>query len=87
VLALLYAAPVWTVAPRTYLNRLQIIQNKFLCTIFNAQIDTRIADLHREAELESVDQIIAKMLSNTYKLDHDNPLIRNTGNYNIEEIP
>jgi len=60
VFTLLYAAPVWTMAPRTYLNRLQIIQNKFLRKIFNAQIDTRIADLHQETELESVDQVIAQ---------------------------
>jgi len=85
--ALLYAAPVWAAAPRTYLDKLQIVQNKFLCIALNVPYGTRIIDLHTKAEIESIDDIIARMLSGTYNHEHDNPLIRETGNYKICELP
>jgi len=46
-----------------------------------------IVDLHREAEIESVDQVIAELFDNEYRHEHDNLLIPyNTDNYNIEEF-
>jgi len=61
-------------------------ENKYLRIILNTGLDTHIIDLHREANIESVDQVIAKLLAKAYKHDHDNSLIRNTSNYNIEEV-
>jgi len=85
--ALLYAATVWAAAPRTHLNRLQITQNKFLRIIFNASRYTPVEELHKSAEIETIDEVIARMISNVYNHDHDNPVIRNTGNYNIHDLP
>jgi len=85
--ALLYAAPVWAPASQTYLNNLQVIQNKFLRVILNVPYDTRIKDLHTLAELESIDEIISRMLDSAYNHDHDNPLVKEIGNYNILDLP
>jgi len=80
---LLYAAPVWAGAPRTYLDKLQRTQNKFLRVALNASRDARIVDLYKMAEIESIDEIMARMLSGTFYYNHDNPLIREIGNYEI----
>jgi len=84
---LLYAAPVWAAAPQTQLNNVQRIQNKFLRIILNAPRDKSTKEIHQMAEIESSDEFISRMLTKTYNTNHDNPLIRNIGNYNISELP
>jgi len=84
---LMYAAPVWAAGSRTHLNKIQRIQNKFLRIILNAPPETTITELHQTAEIESIDKIITRMLTSAYNHDHDNPLIRETGNYNVHELP
>jgi len=84
---LLYAAPVWAAGPRTLLNKIQRIQNKFLRIILNVPKGTTIVELHKTAEIESVDEFMTRMLASAYNHDHDNPLIRETGNYKIHELP
>jgi len=62
-LALLYAAPVWAPASRSYLNKLQVTQNKFLRVILNVPRDTQIKELHNLAEIKSIDEVISRMLN------------------------
>jgi len=84
---LLYAAPVWAAAPRTHLQKLQVVQNKFLRTVLNVAKNTRIEDLHTIADIESIDEVMSRMITNAYIHNHDNPLIRETGNYKIQDLP
>jgi len=84
---LLYAVPVWAGTPRTYLDKLQRMQNKFLRITLNAPRNTKIEDLHKMAKIESIDEIMARMLSGTFNYNHDNPLIREIGNYEIHDLP
>jgi len=60
-----------------------VTQNKFLGVALNVSRDTRIEDLHKLAETESIDDIISRMLKTAYNHDHDNPLIKEIGNYKI----
>jgi len=69
------------------LDKLQRIQNKFLCISLIVPRDTRIEELHKSAKIESIDEIMSRMLSATYNHNHDNPLIRDTGNYKIHDLP
>jgi len=85
--ALLYAASIWALAPRLYLDKLQITQNKFLRTALNVSRGTRIEDLQKLAEIESIDKIMSRMLTRTYNHNHDNPLIKEIGNYKIHDLP
>jgi len=80
--ALLYAAPVWAAAPRSHLDKLQRVQNKFLRIVLNALRDTRIEDLQKLNR-----SIKSRMLAETYNHNHDNPLIREIGNYKIQDLP
>jgi len=84
---LLYAAPVWAGAPRVHLDTLQRMQNKFLRIALNAPRDTKIKELHKTAEIDSIDETIAQMLSGAFNYKHDNPLIREIGNYKIQDLP
>jgi len=84
---LLYAAPVWAGAPRTYMNKLQVMQNKFLRISLNVPKDTKITELHKMANMESIDEVISKMLSGTFNHEHINPLISKTGQYDIQNLP
>jgi len=84
--ALLYAASVWAPASRSYLNKLQVTQNKFLRVTLNVTRDTRIEDLHKLAKIESIDDIMSRMLKTAYNHDHDNPLIKEIGNYKIQNL-
>jgi len=43
-------------APRTYLDKLQRTQNKFLRIALNAPRDTKIEDLHKTAKIKSIDR-------------------------------
>jgi len=83
---LLYAAPMWAAAARLHLNKLQRMQNKFLRIILNAPYDTCIEELHKSAEIESIDEIMSLMISIAYNQDHDNPLIYDTSNYKIYDL-
>jgi len=65
---LLYAAPVWAAAPRSHLDKLQRTQNKFLRLALNVPLATNIEDLHKLADIESIDDIMSRMLSTTTRL-------------------
>jgi len=57
---LLHAAPVWAGAPRVHLDKLQRMQNKFLRIVLNAPRDTKIKELHKMAEIDSINETMAR---------------------------
>jgi len=63
------------------------MQNKFLRVALNVTRDTRIEDLHNLAEIESIDDVISRMIQTVYNHDHENPLIKEIGNYKIQNLP
>jgi hypothetical protein len=55
---ILYAAPVWASCAQTHRNKVQIIQNRILRMVLDRPYDTRISDLHQEAEIPKIDSKI-----------------------------
>lgn len=49
-----YAAPVWRGCAKTHLQKLQVVQNKFLRMILNSPPRTRTTELHRLANIETI---------------------------------
>lgn len=76
-----YAAPVWCSASKTAITRLQRIQNKCLRLILRADRYTRAADLHAEANIETINSFIQKRAKKFYNHHIKNsPLTRNMTN-------
>lgn len=74
-----YASPVWGGCARTHVQKLQVVQNKFLRMIFNSPPRTRTTELH---QLANLDPIAVKISSHTDKvltraLISDSEAIRN----------
>lgn len=65
--------------------RLQIVQNKCLRIILGKPCDTKIIDLHAEANINFINEYIID-INKAYRHDHTNSLIRNLGNYNINPL-
>ena len=63
------------------------MQNKFLRIILNKPRDTRILTLHKIARIPTVQEYIRESISRAYNYTHTNPLIAETGNYDINKIP
>lgn len=53
--AIHYAAPVWESCAQTHKNKLQVAQNRALRMILDRPYDTRISDLHEEANIAKLD--------------------------------
>ena len=83
---ILYGHQIWASAANTHINNIQKIQNKFLRIILNKLYDTPIKTLHKIAN-NTNHQKLHTELSKAYNTNHPNPLIRNTGNYQIVNIP
>lgn len=56
-----YAAPVLHDVAKTHIRKLQIIQNKVLRMILNADYSTRISTLHESAGIDTIHQHIDKL--------------------------
>lgn len=78
-------APVWAAASQTHLNRLQKVQNHFLCVIFAKSRYTLITNLHTESGVEYSDAVITRMIFRAYDIQH--PLFRQVGNYCLDDLP
>lgn len=50
-----YAAPVWDQCAQTHRNKLQVAQNRAIRMILDRPYDTRITDLHDEANVPKID--------------------------------
>jgi hypothetical protein len=70
--AMMYGAAVWGNVSNTQLQKLQVMQNKFLRAAFNAPWFVRNAQLHREANLPT----IREYLHDVNDDNHPNPLVR-----------
>lgn len=74
---------MWAAAAKFYISKTQRIQNKFLCIILNKPYDTPIHALHAIANIQTIQNYIANSLKITYHTKHQNPLISQTENYDI----
>lgn len=80
---LLYAAPVFAHAAPRIMQKIQIIQNLFLRRATNAHWCVRNADLHRDLELPTIQQVIRDFSERFFKSleEHPNPLAREAADY------
>ncbi|KAG5681565.1 hypothetical protein PVAND_010984 [Polypedilum vanderplanki] len=79
-----YAAPVFINCPKTYLKKLQVVQNMALRMCTNSSRYTRLTDLHELARTPFVQDFFLKLTNQLYSRTqfHDNPLIKILGDYN-----
>jgi len=87
---LTYAAPAWSGrVSDTNLYKLQVIQNKYLRTALNKPYYTRTRDLHRDAKVPHIGDVIVAATDKFYqKTSHStNPLITALGDYSPESLP
>ena len=82
-----YGHQVWAAAAKSHIQKTQRVQNKFLRIILNKARGTSINKLHELANIQPIGDYIAQSTSRTYNHLHTNPLISNTGNYNVQELP
>lgn len=61
-----YASPIWCGASKTNMKQLQTYQNKCLRVIMMANRFTRITDLHIQAGIEPITEVIKKYSNNFY---------------------
>lgn len=79
-----YAAPVWAYTNITQMGKLQIMQNKILRIATKAPPRTRNTDLHRTANIPTLDKYILKIATKLYATSAANtinPLIQQIGSY------
>ena len=63
------------------------MQNKFLRIILNKSYGTAIKILHQLANIPTIKDFIHNSITNAYHANHENHLIRTTGDYQIDKIP
>lgn len=78
-----YSSPAWSHAPRSHINKLQIVQNKFLRTAFAAPWFVRNVQLHREANIKPIREFLKSAAVKYFDRaeSHANPLIRDATDY------
>lgn len=59
-----YGCPAFENMAKTHLQKLQVLQNKFLRIVLNKTIYDRITDLHAEAKIPSIEDYIGKLQAN-----------------------
>lgn len=86
-LVITYRHQIWAAAAKNHINKIQKIQNKFLRIILNKPFDTPIKLLHQLANIPTIKDFIVNSIASAYHPNHENHLIRTTGNYQIDKIP
>lgn len=84
--AILYACEAWGFAAKTHLLKIQRVQNRAARMITNSPRGLRIAQLHEDLGLETIQSIIIRRITHLYGRylqEHPNPLLNALGNYNI----
>ena len=85
---LLYGCEAWSILAHCHKKRVQILQNNWLKIIFHAPRYTRISELHDEAEIpyiaELLDDYVQKMCNNISV--HENPLVQAMGHFNQRRL-
>lgn len=74
---LTFGAPTWCTMTRTRHKKLQVAQNKILRTIVNAPRYTPLRLIHRELNIETIQEFLTKIITSYYKTTDTstNPLI------------
>lgn len=77
--AMLYACPVWSMTSQTNINKLQIVQNKFLRIIGQYRRFSLISQMHKDLKVEYIKDYIHKLTVNYFNRikSHPNALVRN----------
>ena len=78
---LTYACPTFAHYAKSHMKKLQIIQNKALRMALSALYSTRIAELHHEAKIPTIEVFIDKLTKKFYEScdDSSNKLIKRLG--------
>jgi hypothetical protein len=82
------ATPVWSSTSLTNYHHLQVYQSKCLRVIGNFPRRTPIQNLHAHLQMIPIRQFIYLLTDKFFMRcpAHSNPLIRNTGNYTIQDL-
>jgi hypothetical protein len=59
-----YGCPAFESMAKTHLQKLQVLQNKFLRIVLNKTRYERITDLHAEAKIPSIEEYVGKLQAN-----------------------
>jgi hypothetical protein len=80
---MIYASVAWGHVSETQLHKLQVIQNQFLRRAFNAPWFVRNDQLHREAKLPMLKELLLEIANKTFEKakEHENPLVREAVDY------
>jgi len=83
-----YASPVWSSTSLTNYRHLQVYQSKCLRVIGDLPRRTPISNLHAHLQIIPIRQFIHHLTDKFFMSCpvHLNPLIRNTGNYTLEDL-
>jgi Reverse transcriptase (RNA-dependent DNA polymerase) len=83
-----YACPIFSNCAKTHFNRLQIQQNKTLRMALNADIYTKIDDLHQEAGVPMMREFVDKLTKAFYDKagNHQSELINTLGIYTRADV-
>jgi hypothetical protein len=81
--SMMYGSAIWGTVSHTQLQKLQVVQNKFLRAAFNAPWFVRNTQLHREANLPTIKEFLLDDAGKFYAKAavHPNPLVRESVNY------
>lgn len=84
----MYASPVWSRISKCHINKLQILQNKILRVILNKKRRFPVADLHQEAEIPLIKDVLYERAQKFYgkqvkKIEETNHL----GTLNPDNVP
>ncbi|GFU20158.1 putative RNA-directed DNA polymerase from transposon X-element [Trichonephila clavipes] len=73
-----YGSPVWGAAAATHMKKIQVIQNKILRIMTNANWYVRNDVLLNDLHMEPISNYITKLSRNVFKSieSHDNPIIK-----------
>ena len=77
--AMLYACPVWSLTSQSNMNKLQIVQNKFLRIIGKYREFSLISQMHQDLNIEYVKEYIHRLTVKYFERikTHPNPLVKN----------
>jgi Reverse transcriptase (RNA-dependent DNA polymerase) len=83
-----YACPIFTNCAETHFKKLQIQQNKTLRMALNADIYTRVSDLHTESNVPTIREFVDKLTNNFYAKaeNHKSVLINKLGKYALDDV-
>ena len=77
--AMLYACPVWSLISQTNVNKLQVVQNKFLRIIGDYRRFSLISQIHKDLNIDYVKDSILRQSVNYFDRikTHPNILVKN----------